>query len=168
MRALIPLCLYLPALALADVALVPAEPFKAMVFLAGHCWKGNFPGKAQTDEHCFEWVYDGRFLRDRHVVHDEGHPDTLGETTYYWDAAAAQIQYLYIESQGGFSRGAVVVSDDGLVFPPTTYVEQGKEQVYRSQWKRDGDEAYEAISEFKTRDGWTTAWKVTMRKEPTK
>jgi hypothetical protein len=166
MRALIPLCLSFPALAFADAGAVPDEPFKAMAFLAGHCWKGSFPNQAQTDEHCFEWIYDGRFLRDRHVVHGEGHADYLGETTYYWDPALGQIQYLYIENQGGYSRGGVTASGESLVFPPATYVDNGKEQVYRSRWQRTGDDAYEAVNEFKTRDGWAVAWKVTMRKEP--
>jgi hypothetical protein len=168
MRALLPLCLYLPALALAADAGGPAPtgPFQPMAFLAGHCWKGSFPGRAQTDEHCFEWVYDGRFLRDRHVVHGEGHADYLGETTYYWDPEQKQLQYLYIENQGGFSKGGVSAADDGLVFPPTRYVDNGKEQVYRSRWRRDGDDAYEAVNEFKTGDGWVLAWKVRMQKQP--
>ncbi len=168
MRTLIPLCLCLPLLALADAGAAssaPAEPFKAMAFLAGHCWKGSFPNQAQTDEHCFEWIYDGRFLRDRHVVHGEGHADYLGETTYYWDAALGQVQYLYIENQGGYSKGSVTAGGDGLVFPPTAYIDNGKEQVYRSRWQRDGDDAYEAVNEFKAGDGWKLAWKVRMQKQ---
>lgn len=166
MRLLLPLCLSLPLLALADGATAPADPLKPLAFLAGHCWKGTFPGQAQTDEHCFEWLYDGRFLRDRHIVRGDGHADYLGETTYYWDATQGQIQYLYIENQGGFSKGGVSPAADGLMFPPTSYVgDDGKPQVYRSHWKRSGDDAYEAINEFRTRDGWSTAWKVTMQKE---
>jgi hypothetical protein len=171
MRALLPSCLYLPALLLAamacgSAAADPAAPLQAMAFLAGHCWKGSFPGQAQTDEHCFEWLYDGRFLRDRHVVHGEGHPDYQGETTYWWDPAQRQIRYLYIENQGGFSQGAVSAAADGLLFPPTTYVEGGREQVYRSRWKRSGDDAYEALNESRTADGWVLAWKVMMRRQP--
>lgn len=169
MRTLLPLLLSLPALALADAAAPPpaADPFKDMAFLGGHCWKGSFPGQAQTDEHCFEWVYDRHFLRDRHVVHGDNHPDYLGETLYYWDPEQKQLQYLYIENQGGFSKGSVSAVADGLMFPPTAYVDDdGKQQVYRSHWKRAGDDAYEAINEFKTRDGWTVAWKVTMYRQP--
>ena len=163
MRALIPLCLLVPVLALSDAA--PAEPFKPMAFLAGHCWKGSFPNQPLTDEHCFEWVYDGRFLRDRHVVHGDGQADYMGETTYYWDAAAAQIQYLYIENQGGFSKGTVQAVADGLMFPATSHADNGQEKIYRSHWQRSGDDAYEAVSEFKTKDGWTVAWKVKMQRQ---
>lgn len=52
----------LPAAAAPDPALAP------LAFLAGHCWVGTMPGTADTDEHCFAWLYDGRYLRDRHVV----------------------------------------------------------------------------------------------------
>ncbi|MDE0855666.1 MAG: hypothetical protein OSA97_14715 [Nevskia sp.] len=164
MRALIALCLLLPPLALADAAPDPLQP---LAFLAGHCWKGSFPGQAQTDEHCFEWLYDGHFLRDRHVVRGPGHPDYLGETTYYWDADARRIQYLYIESQGGTSKGGVEAAADGLSFPPARYVDNGREQVYRSRWQRSGDDAYEAVNEFRSKDGgWTQAWRVRMQRQP--
>ncbi|HZR34457.1 MAG TPA: hypothetical protein VFA75_03700 [Nevskia sp.] len=168
MRMLIPLCVWLPLLALADAgatASAPAEPFKAMAFLAGHCWKGSFPNQPQTDEHCFEWIYDGRFLRDRHVVRGEGHADYLGETTYYWDAALGQVQYLYIENQGGYSKGGVTADGSSLVFPPAAYVDNGQERIYRSRWQRDGDDAYEAVNEFKSGGGWVLAWKVRMQKQ---
>ena len=167
MRALISLCLILPAAAFADAApTAPADPFKPMAFLAGHCWKGDFPNQPQTDEHCFEWVYDGHFLRDRHVVHGDGHPDYLGETLYYWDTVSRQIQYLYIENQGGYSKGGVEATADGLMFPPTTYSDNGQQQTYRSHWQRSGDDAYESINELKTKDGWSVAWKVKMQKQP--
>jgi hypothetical protein len=143
-------------------------PYQPLAFLAGHCWKGDLPGQdklKQTDEHCFSWVYDGRFLRDRHVVHAEGgRPDYLGETTYYWDAAAKQIEYIYIENQGGFSRGDVQVVGNALVFPATDYVEGSKTQTYRSRWQRAGDDAYDVVTEFKIQDGWRTAWSVHMQK----
>ena len=45
-----------------------SSPLAPLAFLAGHCWKGPFPDGKRHDEHCFEWFYDGKFLRDRHVV----------------------------------------------------------------------------------------------------
>ena len=58
------------ALALApfSVSAAPDPALQPLAFLAGHCWIGTIPGTADTDEHCFAWVYDGRCLRDRHVV----------------------------------------------------------------------------------------------------
>jgi len=142
-----------------------------MAFLAGSCWKGDLPAQPgqgdvkQTDEHCFTWVYGGRFLRDRHVVHaDNGRPDYVGETVYYWDAPKKQIEYLYFENQGGVSQGAVQPAADTLVFPATDYIEDGKPQTYRSHWQHAGSDAYDVVTEFKEDDGWKPAWTVRMKK----
>lgn len=144
------------ALAAPDAAYQPLE------FLAGHCWKGAFPGGKQTDEHCFTWVYGGKFLRDRHVVRADGKADALGESIYFYDSAAKQLQYLYIESDGGFSRGPVSIDKDSLVFPDTSFVEKGKTMVYRSRWQHAGDNAYDVLTEFKSGDSWVPGFKVHM------
>ena len=136
--------------------------YQPLAFLAGHCWRGNFPDGHQTDEHCFSWIYDGKFLRDRHTVRSEGHPDSLGESIYFWDSSANQVQYLYIESGGGFSRGPVSADRDALVFPDTNYVEGGKTQVYRSRWQRRGDNAYDVVTEFRAKDGWVPGFNLHM------
>jgi hypothetical protein len=105
----------------------PVEGLKPMAFLAGHCWKGDFPEKAQNDEHCFQWVYGGKGLRDMHTVHAPGRPDYLGETMYYWDSAAKQVGYLYIENLGGISRGTMESTPGALVFPATQYIANGQD-----------------------------------------
>lgn len=142
----------------------PIEALKPMAFLAGHCWKGDFPGGKQTDEHCFEWLYGGRALRDTHTVRTPGRPDYIGETTYYWDAAAKRVEYLYIENLGGVSRGTMESGDGALVFPPTQYVAPGEAMTYRSRWSRIGDTAYEAFSEAQGKDGWVPMFKLTMKR----
>ena len=71
----------------------PAEPataYQPLAFLVGHCWKGTFPDGRSTDEHCFSWIYGGKFVRDEHVVHRTGQPDGFGESIYLWDAGAGQ------------------------------------------------------------------------------
>jgi hypothetical protein len=45
-------------------AAAPIEALQPLAFLAGHCWKGDFPDGKQSDEHCFVWLYDGKALRD--------------------------------------------------------------------------------------------------------
>ena len=142
----------------------PIEALKPMAFLAGHCWKGDFPGGKQTDEHCFEWLYGGRALRDTHTVRTPGRPDYIGETTYYWDAAAKRVEYLYIENLGGVSRGTMESAEGALVFPPTQYVAPGEAMTYRSRWSRIGDTAYEAFSEAQGKDGWVPMFKLTMKR----
>ena len=103
MRKLIGLLLLIPGVGFSQ----PDAAYQPLAFLAGHCWKGAFPDGKQTDEHCFTWIYGGRFLRDRHTVRAEGKPDALGESIYFWNTSARQLEYLYIESDGGFSRGPV-------------------------------------------------------------
>lgn len=140
----------------------PAADYQPLAFLADHCWKGTFPDGKQTDEHCFAWVYGGRFLRDVHTVHGAGHPDFHGESIYFWNSATKEIEYLYIEDQSGFSRGVVGTAVDALVFPPTSYIEDGKTQTYRSRWQRAGESAYDVVTEFKSGDGWVDGFKIHM------
>jgi len=144
----------------------PAAEYQPLAFLAGHCWEGTFPDGKQTDEHCFAWVYDGKFLRDVHTVKGAGHPDFHGESIYFWNSATKEIEYLYIEDRGGFSRGPVGSAPDALVFPPTSYVEDGKTQTYRSRWQRVGEDAYDVVTEFKSGDGWVDGFKMHMARKP--
>ena len=158
--------LFLIVLALAANA-VRAEPIAAlqpMAFLAGHCWKGEFPGGKQTDEHCFAWLYDGRALRDTHTVRTPGRPDYVGETTYYWDAGAKRVMFLYIENLGGVSRGTMESEGKALVFPPTQYVAEGEAMTYRVRWTQLDDTSYEAFSEAQSKDGWAPMFKVTLKR----
>jgi hypothetical protein len=139
--------------------------YQPLAFLIGHCWRGTFPKSTVTDEHCFSWVYDGKFVRDKHVVHHGAdHPDDFGETLYVWDAAAGQLQYLYIESAGGFSRGSVATEGTALVFPPTSYMEDGKSQTYRSRWQHSGADAYDVVTEFKDADKWVPGFSMHMQR----
>jgi len=147
-----------------SAAAAPIEPLQPMAFLAGHCWKGDFPGGKQTDEHCFAWLYDGKALRDTHTVRTPGRPDYIGETTYYWDSAAKRVEFVYIENLGGISRGNMQSMPEALIFPPTQYVADGQAMTYRVRWTRLSDTSYEAWSEMQGKDGWTTMFKLTMRR----
>jgi hypothetical protein len=158
MRKFLGLLLLVPGCALPE----PQSVYQPLEFLAGHCWKGAFPGGKQTDEHCFSWIYDGKFLRDRHTVRAAGKPDALGESIYFWNSSAKQLEYLYIESDGGFSRGSVSTDQESLVFPDTSFVENGKTQAYRSRWQHSGPDAYDVVTEFRAKDGWVPGFKVRM------
>jgi hypothetical protein len=157
MRKLFWFFLFAPGLTFA----VPDAAYQPLAYLADHCWKGAFPG-GRTDEHCFTWIYDGKFLRDLHTVRAEGKPDAMGESIYFWDSAGKRLEYLYIESDGGFSRGPVSIDNEALVFPDTSFVEKGKTMVYRSRWQRSGVRAYDVVTEFKSKDGWVPGFKVHM------
>ena len=163
MPAMLPLLLLsLPLAATAPAA----DPYAPLAYLADHCWAGEMKGGKDIDTHCFSWVYDRKFLRDRHVVKGEGHDDYVGETLYYFDSADGKLKYLYIENKGGSSAGAVELAENALVFPPTEFQAGGKTQTYRSRWTRRGDEGYDAVTEFKQPDGgWGGGWNVSMRRQ---
>ena len=160
MRALFAGLLVVSSLASAE----PIEPLKPMAFLAGHCWKGQFADGKRTDEHCFQWLYGGKALRDTHTVRAPDRPDYVGETTYYYDAAAKRVEWVYIENLGGISRGTVESTAGTLVFPPTQYIAEGQTMTYRVRWTPVGNDAYEAWSEAQTKDGWATMFKVTLKR----
>ena len=142
----------------------PPVHFQPQAFLAGSCWKGTFPDGKQVDEHCFEWVYDGQFLRDRHNVIG-GQAPYGGESIYYFDESSKTVRYLYINVLGGHSGGSVSTQGDTLVFPEEKYSDGSGEQVYRSSWRRDGDDAYLVVTEQKVQDRWKEAWRVRMQRQ---
>jgi|ERR1700733_281298 len=146
----------------AAAAAEPPSVYQPLAFLAGHCWRGTFPDGKRTDEHCFSWIYGGKFLRDQHTVHNPGQPDYLGETIYFWNSSQHRIEYLYIENDGGFSMGAMSTDKDELIFAPANHITDGATQSYRSRWKRSGDSGYEVITEFRSADGWVPRFKVHM------
>ena len=73
------------ALSAGPIGRQPTEStrFKPIEFVVGSCWTGTFPDGRQTDEHCFDWLFGHRFVRDRHIV--RGGPYYEGETIYSWD-----------------------------------------------------------------------------------
>ena len=146
-------------------AAAPADPYQPLAFLVGHCWKGSFAGDAaMTDEHCFSRIYGGKFVRDEHVVHRDGRPDQFGESIYVWDSAAERLEYLYIESAGGFLRGTVAVEDGTLVFPAAGFVDKGAAMNVRSRWQRAGDDAYDVVTEFDLKDRWVPGFSLHMQR----
>jgi hypothetical protein len=82
----------LPALAFCAAAFAADSPLAPLARLEGHCWKREFAEGGSWDEHCFAWAYDGKFLRDTHIVTGKRGPYG-GETLYRYDAAAKRIVY---------------------------------------------------------------------------
>ena len=159
--------LALAGLATVSTTALAAEPvqlLKPMAFLAGHCWKGTFVDGKTTDEHCFAWMYGHRVLRDTHTVRKPGKPDGLGETTYYIDSAGNHLDFLYVENSGGFSRGTVESLPEALLFPDTQYISDGEALVYRARWTRQGEKSYEAWSEAQTEQGWSTMFRMVLKR----
>jgi uncharacterized protein YndB with AHSA1/START domain len=116
-----------------------------LAFLVGHCWRGDFPGGKQ-DTHCFESVYGGRHIRDRHEVSGSGEP-YRGETIYSWNGKAKRVEYTYWNSLGGVSRGSMTPRADRLDFGNERYTgSDGKTITISTFWRRVGDDSYEAVS----------------------
>lgn len=157
--------LFLVLLTAAGVQAAPVAPLQPMAFLAGHCWKGTFADGKTTDEHCFQWQYQDHVLRDVHTVRAAGRPDYVGETLYYFDSASAKVAFLYVENGGGYSRGNMVASQDGLEFPETDYVDAGKVLRYRVHWTPTAADSYQAHSEMLLNGQWTTQFRLQMKKQ---
>src|SRR3954471_21564116 len=116
-----------------------SDKLQPLAFLAGSCWKGTFTGRTATDEHCFQWIMNGRFLRDHHVVSGDSAPYE-GETTYAWDPVQKRITYWYIALPGYFSQGNVETADSALVFHDSLAL--STPQQLRSTWRRSGVDSY--------------------------
>lgn len=143
------------ALLLAPVTAAAHEPvFEPLAFLAGSCWKGTMPDGKATDEHCYSWMFEGKYLRDRHVVRAGEKTVYEGETIYYWNGAEKRLEYFYVTAQGGHSVGRVSPGADAIDFPAATLVTATKSFNFRSRWKRLGDNAYEVLREYETDKGW--------------
>jgi hypothetical protein len=125
-------------------ASMPIRPeFQPLAFLSGHCWRGTFQ-TGEEDVHCFEPVYDGAHLRDRHEVKG---PTGLyrGETLYSWNGRA--VEFTYWNGSGGVSRGTVRPDAGRLVFGDQVYRgTDGREQRISSYWRRLDDRTYEAVT----------------------
>jgi hypothetical protein len=146
--ALALMALAVPSFA-ATKASAPAAPLRAELeplrFLLGHCWRGEFKDNA-VDVHCFESVFGGRHVRDRHEVQGPGAPYS-GETLYSWNAEAKRVEYTYWNSSGGVSRGTMAAEPGALVFGDQVYTgPDGRKTTISTRWRRVGAEAYETVS----------------------
>jgi hypothetical protein len=139
-----------------------SEPLRPLQFLVGSCWTGTFPGAKSTDTHCFEPVYDGKFLRDRHVVRGGKQPYE-GETIYAWDPKQKKVTYTYFASDGGVSTGTMETVRGGLVFSESYEGERGGLKM-RNLWTVTGPDSYDVVvSQWK--DGeWREMWRMNMRR----
>lgn len=133
--------------ALAAAAQAPARPeLEPMRFLIGHCWRGQLSAKGEQDTHCFESVFDGQHIRDRHEVKGAPKPYS-GETIYSWNAKLGRVEYTYWNSIGGVSRGTMVPQADRLTFDDQIYTgADGKQMAISTFWRKIDDGAYESVT----------------------
>ena len=134
--------------------------FAPLEFLVGNCWRGTFPGSTTTDEHCFEWVFDRKFIRDRHVV--RGGEPYGGETIYFWDTAANQVGFSYWNTEGQMMTGHLVSSvADTLTFTTILPTAAGSTEL-RTVWLKLGSSGYRARELQRAGDAWKELFAIEM------
>jgi hypothetical protein len=136
--------------------------FRPLAFLVGSCWIGTFPDGKRTDEHCFEWVFDRAFVRDRHVVRGDETPYE-GESLFWWNAKAGRLAFWYWNSQGGVSEGSADVTSEGLVFPERYTTDSGVVDM-KAVWTRTGPDGYRVRQTVQQGDEWKTLWTMDLKR----
>ena len=138
--------------------------FAPLQFLVGACWLGDFPGGKQKDVHCYEPVFNGVHLRDRHAV--SGGPELYrGETIYSWNQSSQKIEYVYWNSLGGVSTGSATPENGKINFPDESYLgADGQEIVISTVWENMSDQGYDSVSIETYPDGKTRERRVRYRK----
>jgi hypothetical protein len=126
----------------ADIAKAPdLSAFKPFV---GACWRADFSAKVR-DTHCFQSIYGGAHVRDRHEVRDSGKVVYAGETTY--SADGPDLVFTYVNSMGGVGQGKVGAEGSLLGFTGTMRASPDKaEQPIDSEWRIIDADHYEVRS----------------------
>lgn len=99
-----------PAMVRADAAAPSLAMFDRLV---GKCFVAAV-GPASTDRHCFEAVYGGKHVRDRHRVSVDGKIVYGGETIY--SRSGSEVVFTYINTLGGVGHGKAVGAAGGISF----------------------------------------------------
>jgi hypothetical protein len=136
--------------------------FRPLEFLMGDCSLGTFPDGKATDEHCFEWVYDRKFIRDRHVVHNG--TAYAGETLYGWDPKQKHLAFWYWNSEGEVLVGTVEYHPGSIVFPTQYETRQGTVEL-RATWTRTGPDSYRVEQAQRTREAWKPLWAMELKRK---
>ena len=121
------------AVAAASASPIAQSPLHPWATLVGHCWTGPAPGNQGVDRHCFESVYGGQHIRDRHVVTVDGRDVYEGEALY--SAKGPQVVFTYWNSLGGLGTGEANLRTDRWNFSGTIHATaDGAEQPMTATW----------------------------------
>ena len=130
------------ALALAGADLPMFEPF------VGACWRAQFSATV-NDTHCFEAMYGGAHVRDRHEVKEGGKVVYAGETIY--SVEGPDIVFTYVNSTGGIGRGKVSRTGEILKLAGSMRGSPDKSpEPIDSEWRVVDDDHYEVRSLVKS------------------
>ena len=123
--------------------------------LVGGCWSADITATVR-DTHCFEAMYDGAHIRDRHEVRASGAVVYAGETIYSVDSE--QIVFTYVNSTGGVGHGTLR-SERGRNARFSGNMRgspQSKLQPIDSEWRIVDANHYEVRSLMRLKDGKVT------------
>lgn len=91
-----------------------AVHFQPLAHFVGKEWTTTFADGKTTDTMTFEWLFNGRFLRNNHwVTNAEGQVVYRGETVYAWDFKEERIAWYYFNSSGGHLMGYLERTAEG-------------------------------------------------------
>lgn len=141
------------AAALLLAAQAVAKPADLSLFkpFLGACWQTNFTPTVH-DTHCFEPMYGGAHVRDRHEVKDGGKIVYAGETIY--SADGPDLVFTYFNSLGGVGIGKVGSSEKSLGFTGTMRAAPDKpEEEIDSEWRLIDADHYEVRSLVPAKNG---------------
>lgn len=117
------------------------SPFAPFV---GACWRSDFTA-TMHDTHCFEPMYGGAHVRDRHEVEEGGKVIYAGETIY--SADGPDLVFTYVNSLGGVGFGKVASGKSLLGFNGSMRASPDKaEQPIDSEWRLIDADHYEVRS----------------------
>jgi hypothetical protein len=130
-------------IAAATSAIVTPPALQPWSYLIGHCWVGEAPGNNGQDKHCFETVFRGQHIRDRHAVTVAGREVYAGETIY--SAKGPGVIFTYWNSLGGLGTGNAVFNAGEWHFTGTIHATaNGAEEPMSTTWRKV-DAGYEVL-----------------------
>ena len=137
------------------------SPFKPFI---GACWRTDFSPTVR-DIHCFEPMYGGAHVRDRHEVRSGGQTVYAGETIY--SADGPNLVFTYVNSLGGVGQGKVGTAGRMLGFTGTMRGSPDKpEQAIDSEWRIIDADHYEVRSIVKSTEGKASPPQTFTRVKP--
>lgn len=138
-------------LLLAAAQAATAPDLSAFNPLLGACWRTDFSATV-SDTHCFESMYGGAHVRDRHEVRDGAKTVYAGETIYSVDGP--DLVFTYFNSLGGVGIGKVGASEKMLGFTGTMRAAPDRpEEQIDSEWRLTDADHYEVRSLIPAKDG---------------
>ena len=140
-----------------------ASYLQPMGWLVGSCWRGTFSNRpAVSDEHCFQPMLNGKFIRDRHVVRGDSVPYE-GESVYGWDPRQRAVVFTYYALPGFTMTGRAVFADSVITFPNTMETPRGPQEMV-STWRRTGPDSYQVRVTMTAAGVTRELWSMELRR----